>query len=169
MCDRHADRECPDETFLGMEHGRQLRSSWLGIRSLGRRGLGQGRLDNIEGLRGPCNSVSPFPERKVRERRSAGACRSRTGIGKKAGLADILSSIQPKQPSAEEDVKAPPAEPTDEEIHGIDVLEIEDAVKALWKEGIYAESSMGCTGPVIKMAASRIEKAKAVLKENGYI
>ena len=88
---------------------------------------------------------------------------------KKAGLADILSSIQPKQPSAEEDVKAPPAEPTDEEIHGIDVLEIEDAVKALWKEGIYAESSMGCTGPVIKMAASRIEKAKAVLKENGYI
>lgn len=88
---------------------------------------------------------------------------------KKAGLADILTSLQPKQPSAGEDVKAPPAEPTDEEIHGIDVLEIEDAVKALWKEGIYAESSMGCTGPVIKMASARIEKAKVLLKQKGYI
>jgi betaine reductase len=90
-------------------------------------------------------------------------------LAKKAGLEEILLSLQPKHPSAEEDVKAPPTEPTDEEIHGIDVLEIEDAVKALWKEGIYAESSMGCTGPVIKTAASRIEKAKAVLKEKGYI
>lgn len=90
-------------------------------------------------------------------------------LAKKAGLEEILLSLQPKHLSAEEDVKAPPTEPTDEEIHGIDVLEIEDAVKALWKEGIYAESSMGCTGPVIKTAASRIEKAKAVLKEKGYI
>ena len=90
-------------------------------------------------------------------------------LAKKAGLEEILASLQPKQASSEEDVTAPPSEPTDEEIHGIDVLEIEEAVKALWKTGIYAESSMGCTGPVIKMAAARIEKAKAVLKENGYI
>ena len=39
---------------------------------------------------------------------------------------------------------------TDEEIQGIDVLTIEDAVKVLWAHGIYAESAMGCTGPVIK-------------------
>ena len=90
-------------------------------------------------------------------------------LAKKAGLEEILASLQPKQTSSEEEVATPPSEPTDEEIHGIDVLEIEEAVKALWKAGIYAESSMGCTGPVIKMAAARIEKAKAVLKENGYI
>ena len=90
-------------------------------------------------------------------------------LAKKAGLDEVIASLQPKQASSEEDVTSPPSEPTDEEIHGIDVLEIEEAVKALWKAGIYAESSMGCTGPVIKMAAARIEKAKAVLKENGYI
>lgn len=90
-------------------------------------------------------------------------------LAKKAGLDEVIASLQPKQASSEEDVTSPPSEPTDEEIHGIDVLEIEDAVKILWKAGIYAESSMGCTGPVIKMAGARIEKAKAVLKENGYI
>ena len=90
-------------------------------------------------------------------------------LAKKAGLDGVIASLQPKQASSEEDVTSPPSEPTDEEIHGIDILEIEDAVKTLWKAGIYAESSMGCTGPVIKMAGARIEKAKAVLKENGYI
>ena len=90
-------------------------------------------------------------------------------LAKKAGLDEVIASLQPKQASSEEDVTSPPSEPTDEEIHGVDVLEIEDAVKILWKAGIYAESSMGCTGPVIKMAGARIEKAKAVLKENGYI
>ena len=90
-------------------------------------------------------------------------------LAKKAGLDEVIASLQPKQASSEEDVTSPPSEPTDEEIHGVDVLEIEDAVKTLWKAGIYAESSMGCTGPVIKMAGARIEKAKAVLKENGYI
>ena len=90
-------------------------------------------------------------------------------LAKKAGLDEVIASLQPKQASSEEEVTSPPSEPTDEEIHGIDVLEIEDAVKILWKAGIYAESSMGCTGPVIKMAGARIEKAKAVLKENGYI
>jgi len=89
-------------------------------------------------------------------------------FARKAGLDEILESLQPKT-SSEEDVTAPPSEPTDEEIHGIDVLEIEDAVKSLWKAGIYAESSMGCTGPVIKTAAARVEKAKVVLKQNGYI
>ncbi len=90
-------------------------------------------------------------------------------LAKNAGLDEVIASLQPKQASSEEEVTSPPSEPTDEEIHGIDVLEIEDAVKVLWKVGIYAESSMGCTGPVIKMAGARIEKAKAVLKENGYI
>ena len=89
-------------------------------------------------------------------------------LAKKAGLLEIIESLQPKK-DVEEDVKAPPSEPTDEEIHGIDVLEIENAVKALWKEGIYAESSMGCTGPVIKMSAKNVERAQTVLRERGYL
>ena len=88
---------------------------------------------------------------------------------KAAGLDELIESMQPKQAAADEDVKAPAAEPTDEEIHGVDVLEIENAVKALWKAGIYAESSMGCTGPVIKFAKHNEEKVKEVLKAANYL
>lgn len=88
---------------------------------------------------------------------------------KAAGLDELIEAMQPKQAAAEEDVKAPAAEPTDEEIHGVDVLEIENAVKALWKAGIYAESSMGCTGPVIKFAKKNEEKVKEVLTAANYL
>jgi len=86
-----------------------------------------------------------------------------------AGLDDEIDGLTPKAAQAEEDVKAPPAEPTDDELHGIDVLEIDNAVKVLWKEGIYAESAMGCTGPVIKMPRRHMEKAAEILKANGYL
>ncbi|GHS96486.1 glycine/betaine reductase C [Synergistales bacterium] len=94
---------------------------------------------------------------------------SELAAAKKAGLDDEIAALTPKAASAEEDVKAPPSEPTDEELHGVDVLEIENAVRSLWKAGIYAESSMGCTGPVVKLAARHVEKATAILKENGYL
>ena len=87
---------------------------------------------------------------------------------RKAGLDDEIEALTPKTAQAEE-VKAPPAEPTDDELHGIDVLEIDNAVKVLWKEGIYAESAMGCTGPVIKMPARHMSKAAEILKANGYL
>ena len=87
---------------------------------------------------------------------------------RKAGLDEEIESLTPKTAQADE-VKAPPAEPTDDELHGIDVLEIDNAVKVLWKEGIYAESAMGCTGPVIKMPARHMEKAAEILKANGYL
>lgn len=28
-------------------------------------------------------------------------------------------------------------------------LDLEDATKLLWKNGIYVESGMGCTGPIV--------------------
>jgi betaine reductase len=88
---------------------------------------------------------------------------------KKAGLDEEIAVLTPKAAAEEEDVKAPPSEPTDEELHGVDVLEIENAVKVLWKAGIYAESAMGCTGPVVKLNARNAEKGTAVLKEYGYL
>ena len=99
-----------------------------------------------------------LPEKVAEELKSA----------KKAGLDEEIEALTPKTAQTEE-VKAPPAEPTDDELHGIDVLEIENAVKVLWKEGIYAESAMGCTGPVIKMPARHMEKAAEILKSNGYL
>lgn len=87
-----------------------------------------------------------------------------------AGLDDVIASMAPKAAvAAEAEVKAPPAVPTDDELHGIDVLDLDNAVRALWKAGIYAESAMGCTGPVVKMAAAAKAKSAEILKAEGFI
>jgi betaine reductase len=88
---------------------------------------------------------------------------------KRAGLDEEIAALTPRMEGEESIVKAPPAEPTDEELHGVDVLEIENAVKALWKAGIYAESAMGCTGPVVKLAAKNAEEGLAILKKQGHL
>lgn len=88
---------------------------------------------------------------------------------KKAGLDDQLAALQKAAAPAEAEVKAPPAEPTDEEIHGVDVMEIDNAVHAVWAAGIYAEGAMGCTGPVVKVPSKHYEKAKEVLAAAGYL
>lgn len=88
---------------------------------------------------------------------------------KAAGLDEIIASFAPKAAVAEEDVKSPPAVPTDAEVHGIDVLDLDNAVRALWKAGIYAESAMGCTGPVVKMAAASKAQSAEILKKEGFI
>ena len=71
--------------------------------------------------------------------------------------------------AAEEEVKAPPAEPCTAAIPGIEVMDLEDAVKVLWKAGIYAESGMGCTGPIVMMSPANLDKSKELLKAAGYI
>ena len=86
---------------------------------------------------------------------------------RRAGLDEEIAALTPKV--AEDDVKAPPKEPTDEELNGVDVLEIENAVRTLWKAGIYAESAMGCTGPVVKLASKNAERGESILKENGFL
>lgn len=93
---------------------------------------------------------------------------SEIASAKKAGLDDIIQGVLPK-PECSQEVTAPPAEPTDEEIHGVDVLSIEDAVRELWKNNIYAESSMGCTGPVVKLPGKHMAKAKELLATAGYL
>lgn len=88
----------------------------------------------------------------------------------RAGLEEILSAMATAPKASEEgDIKVPPAEPTDEELHGVDVLSIEDAVRELWKHGIYAESAMGCTGPVVKVASARVAEATEILREKKYL
>lgn len=87
-----------------------------------------------------------------------------------AGLDGELAALEPQTGAAQD---APPVMPpvalTDEEIHGIDVLDLENAVHALWKAGIYAEAAMGCTGPVVKLAAVNKEQAGEVLRAAGYL
>lgn len=88
----------------------------------------------------------------------------------KAGLNKILEARKAAaKPATEETIKAPPAEPVTASILGIEVMDLEDAVQALWKVGIYAESGMGCTGPLVMMSEANYEKAQVILREAGYI
>ena len=90
---------------------------------------------------------------------------------KKAGLDRILNEVaQSAKPAAsEEEVKEPPKEIVTAQIPGIEVMDLDDAVKAVWKIGIYAESGMGCTGPIIRVSSANLEKAQEELKKAGYI
>ena len=65
--------------------------------------------------------------------------------------------------------KAPPKEIVTSQIAGIEVMDLEDAVKVLWKQNIYAESGMGCTGPIIRVSDANLAKAEEELKKAGYI
>ncbi len=85
-----------------------------------------------------------------------------------AGLDEIIFSLASKPVGAEEG-SAPPSKPVDSEIQGVDVLSLEAAVKELWKAGIYAESAMGCTGPVIKVEGGSVERSKEVLRKTSYL
>lgn len=89
----------------------------------------------------------------------------------KAGLSRILEARKAaaKPAAADEEVKAPPAEPVTASIPGIEVMDLEDAVQVLWKAGIYAESGMGCTGPLVMMSEANHEKALELLKAAGYV
>jgi hypothetical protein len=55
------------------------------------------------------------------------------------------------------------------EIDGVDVLEIDAAVKLLLSKGIYCEAAMGCTGPVVLVAAEDATAAGGHLKSARYI
>lgn len=91
---------------------------------------------------------------------------------KKAGLDKILAELKAsreKSIATEEVVKEPPKEIVTAQIPGIEVMDLEDAVKVLWKENIYAESGMGCTGPIIRVSDANKPKAIEALTKAGYI
>ena len=93
--------------------------------------------------------------------------RAEFAAAKKAGFQEILDSVKAasKPAAAEEDVKEPPKEIVTSQIPGIEVMDLDDAVKCLWKIGIYAESGMGCTGPIIRVSDANLEKAEEELEE----
>ena len=91
---------------------------------------------------------------------------------KKAGFEAIIDELKnagKKEAAPAAAVTAPPKEICTAQIPGIEVMDLEDAVQALWKEGIYAESGMGCTGPIVLMAADKKDKAYEILKNAGYV
>jgi len=90
----------------------------------------------------------------------------------KAKLKDILKNLKhdTKKTSSESiEVVMPNKEIVTESISGIDIMELEDAVQILWEKGIYAESGMGCTGPIVLVNEKNLEKALNYLIEKNFI
>ena len=90
----------------------------------------------------------------------------------KAGFKEILSKLtqaSEKKETSSEEVVAPPKKVVTHDIAGIDILELEDAVQELWKKGVYAESGMGCTGPIVLISDDEADKAQEILTAAGYI
>ena len=89
----------------------------------------------------------------------------------KAGLTEILNGVKAGKKAAkeEDEIKAPEKQIVTSQISEIEIMDLEDAVKLLWKNSIYAESGMGCTGPIILVNDSNSEKAIKILADNGYI
>lgn len=89
----------------------------------------------------------------------------------KAGLKELLAGLKSaaKGTEKDEEVAAPPKEIVTAQIPGIEVMDLDDAVKVLWKMGVYAESGMGCTGPIVLVSEANKDKAVQALKDAGYV
>ena len=92
-------------------------------------------------------------------------------LANKAGLKEILADCvsSRKGTSASDEPAAPPRESVTADIAGIDVMDLESATHLLWREGIYAESGMGCTGPIVLVSDSNLNKSAELLKKGGFI
>lgn len=90
---------------------------------------------------------------------------------KKAKLADVLGAVRARNipAAASAPVAPPPKEVATEEISGIEISDLEDAVASLWSESVYAQSGMGCTGPVILVNEAKLALAVKILSAKGYI
>lgn len=88
----------------------------------------------------------------------------------KAGMMEIIEKTTKKKSAPqEEEVVMPPKRVVEHAIPGIDILELENACKVLWKAGIYSESGMGCTGPIVLVPSDESEKALEELKKAEYL
>lgn len=87
----------------------------------------------------------------------------------KANLTEILKGTKFVKKSSDDEVKAPKKEVVTSQISGIEIMDLEDAVKILWKNSVYAESGMGCTGPIILVNEANTETAIKILQDNEFI
>lgn len=90
---------------------------------------------------------------------------------RKAGLDDILKALTADNKKAvdKEAFKMPDKKTVTKSVAGIDILELDNAVEALGRAGIYSESGMGCTGPIVLVADEDYEKSINVLLEQKFI
>lgn len=94
---------------------------------------------------------------------------------KDAGLMEILAELRGSVTAEDTDVEGeksvsvPQKEVVTAQIPGIEVMDLDDAVAALWAENIYAESGMGCTGPIIMISERNQQKAMKILTAKKFV
>jgi hypothetical protein len=88
---------------------------------------------------------------------------------RKAGMNEIFEEMKKNSAAAAPQVVAPPKKVVTAEVTGIDVMQLEEAAQKLWGLGIYAETGMGCVGPVVLVAPEDEEKATEELRKAGYL
>lgn len=86
-----------------------------------------------------------------------------------AGLKQVCLELSTVPTSEVKEIEPPPKEIVTSEIAGIEIMELEDAVKVLWEADIYAESGMGCTGPIVLVNEKNLAAAQAELKTAKYL
>lgn len=87
---------------------------------------------------------------------------------KSSKFEDIITTVTKKEVKTSEEVKMPQKQVVTTQISGIDIMDLEEAVKELWKNGIYAESGMGCTGPIVLVNDAKGKVAVETLIKAGY-
>ena len=98
----------------------------------------------------------------------------------KAKLSELLTSIRTKEQASDvsamssgeapkEPLKVPQKEPVTAEISGIEISDLDDAVAELWRGDIYAQSGMGCTGPIILVNEGKLKQAEEILTKKKFI
>lgn len=86
-----------------------------------------------------------------------------------AVFASLGKKEDKKSSEAAEEIAMPEKEVVTGSISGVDIMDLEDAVQGLWKKGIYAESGMGCTGPIVMVNEAKVESATEALVELGFL
>lgn len=142
---------------MGWGYGPSVGEGWRRIVSIVSRASGAPVIANAISLTARV-AKGKLPDRVAAELRAAYA----------AGFEQVLEDMKPKTAKVE-DIKKPDVVPVDVEIPGVDVLDMENAMHTLWKENIYAETAMGCTGPVIRVQMRDREAAARFLKRAGFI
>ncbi|MFC0276302.1 glycine/sarcosine/betaine reductase complex component C subunit alpha [Enterococcus devriesei] len=86
-----------------------------------------------------------------------------------AGLQELCNRLTAPTNKETKEIAAPPKEIVTSEITGIEIMELEEAVKVLWAANIYAESGMGCTGPIVLVNPKQLTAAQNELKNANYL
>lgn len=80
-------------------------------------------------------------------------------------MKQICADLTATPATEKQEVEPPAKEIVTSEIAGIEIMELDDAVKALWAANIYAESGMGCTGPIVLVNEKNVQAAQDELKK----